>query len=82
MLFKPARWLDSVVGGRRERLVRANLAGPLLLRVPMLSSFGGGLSIESFAIEGSDRPFAVRFAEIQIRPSASLAGPSNQGTRP
>ena len=86
MLFKPAGWLDGVVADRRERLVRANLAGPLLLRIPMLSGwhsrFGGGLSIESFAIEGSERPFAVRFAEIQMRPSSRLAGPSRRGTGP
>jgi hypothetical protein len=30
--------------------------------------FDGGLSIEQFAIEGSHRPFAVRFAEIQLEP--------------
>jgi hypothetical protein len=86
LLFKPAGWLEVEVAGRRERLVRANLAGPLLLRIPALSGwssrFEGGLSIPNFAIDGSDRPFAVRFAEIQMRPSASLAGPSNPGTRP
>jgi hypothetical protein len=70
-LFKPARWLDGLVAGRRERLVRANLGGPLLLRVPAQSGwqrrFDGDLAIEQFAIEGSERPFEVRFAEIPMQ---------------
>ena len=72
LLFKPRRPLALRVGDRRLRLVRANLAGPLLLRVPPTSgwspAFDGGLAIESFALEGADAPIAVRFAEIALAP--------------
>ena len=71
-LFKPRDTLYAVVDGQRERLVPANLGGPLLMRIPATSdwsrAFDGGLSIESFAIEGASAPIGVRFAEIPLAP--------------
>jgi hypothetical protein len=71
-LFKPASPLVALVDGRRARLVRANLSGPLLVRVPPTSGwsarFHGQLSIDQFAIEGTTRPIEVRFSEIALSP--------------
>jgi len=70
LLFKPRGALALRVGERRWRLVRANLAGPLLLRIPPTSgwspAFDGTLAVESFAVEGAGTPVAVRFAEIPL----------------
>ena len=75
-LFKPANPIFAVVGGHRGRLVRANLGGPLLMRVPPTSgwsaSFNGQLSVDRFAIEGATRPLVVRFAEIALAPPPAL----------
>jgi len=75
-LFKPASPLVALVRGRRGRLVRANVGGPLLVRIPATSGwsppFNGQLSIDQFAIEGTKRPMEVRFAEIALAPPPAL----------
>jgi hypothetical protein len=67
-LWRPPRLLYFRLGDRRLRLVRANLGGPLLLRVPQTSDWppDGGLSIDSIQIEGASSPIEVRFAEIPL----------------
>jgi len=75
-LFKPASPIVALVGGHRGRLVRANIGGPLLMRVPPTSGwsaqFNGQLSVDRFAIEGATRPMEVRFAEIALAPPPVL----------
>jgi hypothetical protein len=78
LVFRPARPLQAAIDGRRYGLVRANLGGPLIVRVPPSSGwaarFDGNLQIDSFAIEGAERPIPVTFGEIPFEsPGASAA---------
>ena len=75
-VFKPARPLVAIADGRRGRLVRANLSGPLLMRVPPTSGwsppFDAPAAIGLLAIEGASGPIEVRFSEIALEPPPPL----------
>jgi hypothetical protein len=68
-LFKPRTVLHARIDDQRFRLVRANLVGPLLLRVPKAAAGWppeAGLSIDSIQIEGASAQLVARFAEIPL----------------
>ncbi len=71
-LFKPRAPIRILEGGRSFRMVRANLAGPLLFRIPASSGYGANaaetVDADTFSIEGLARPARVSFSAIAVAP--------------
>jgi hypothetical protein len=68
-LFKPPALIKIATGGRSFRMVRANLSGPLLFRVPASSGYSADavetVDAETFRSKASRRA-RVSFSEIAV----------------
>lgn len=76
-LFKPPAPITIIASGRSFRMVRANLSGPLLFRVPASSGYSADAvetgDADTFSIEGLAQPARVSFSEIAVAPYPARA---------
>jgi hypothetical protein len=77
ILFKPPAPIRIAAGGRSFRMVRANLSGPLLFRVPASSGYSANavetIDADTFSIEGLAQPARVSFSEIAVASDSARA---------